>query len=358
MLALVGGTVYVDPATDPIRSGVVIVDGDAIVAVGGEVPSGADVIDCSGLTVTAGFWNSHVHFFERKWANAGAIPAEELERQIDEMLTRYGFTSVFDLGSMWANTRIIRERIESGEVAGPRILSTGEGLVPIGGNPPDTVLHMMGVMKTPLPEVGDAAQATAAAQKLLDQDVDGIKVFGIPETAIRAAAEEAHRRGKPVFAHTNTAEETMAALRAGVDVIAHTTPRSPSPSVPSVVKAALTPTLTLWKYFSRHDRISSQADIVKTAIAQLKAWPGDILFGTDLGAVDYDPSEEYALMAAAGMSFPEILASLTTTPARRFGAEKSGRIAAGYQADIVAFKDNPAGVRYTLRSGRVIYGKN
>jgi hypothetical protein len=60
------------------------------------------VLDCSGLTITAGFWNSHVHFFERKWANAATIPAPELTRQLQEMLTRYGFTSVFDLGSMWA----------------------------------------------------------------------------------------------------------------------------------------------------------------------------------------------------------------------------------------------------------------
>ena len=34
------------------------------------------------------------------------------------MLTRYGFTSAFDLGSEWTNTRQIRDRIESGRGAG------------------------------------------------------------------------------------------------------------------------------------------------------------------------------------------------------------------------------------------------
>jgi hypothetical protein len=37
---------------------------------------------------------------------------------------------------------------------------------------------------------------------------------------------------------------------------------------------------------------------------------------------DYDPTDEYALMAEAGMTFRQILASLTTAPAERFGASK------------------------------------
>ena len=28
------------------------------------VPDGIDTLECSGSTITAGFWNSHVHFFE------------------------------------------------------------------------------------------------------------------------------------------------------------------------------------------------------------------------------------------------------------------------------------------------------
>jgi hypothetical protein len=47
---------------------------------------------------------------------------------------------------------------------------------------------------------------------------------------------------------------------------------------------------------------------------------GTVLFGTGLGAMVYDPGEEYALMARAGMNFSEILASLTTAPVARFGA--------------------------------------
>jgi imidazolonepropionase-like amidohydrolase len=364
--ALVGGTIYVDPFSEPIRNGVILIEGETIAAVGTDVPANANVIDCASLTITAGFWNSHVHFFERKWASAAATPAHELSLQLQQMLTRYGFTSVFDVGSMWANTRALRDRIDSGEVRGPRIRSTGEGLVPVGGNPSDVVLSMMGVMKMPLPEVADVAQATAATKKLLGDGVDGIKVFvssptgaSIPETAIQAVVAEAHRANKPVFAHPNSGMDVAAAMRAGVDVIAHTTPRSGAWEAIGEHRAALTPTLTLWKYFMRHDRTSTQQQMVNMAVAQLRAWlaaGGAVLFGTDLGAVEYDPSEEYALMAEAGMSFRQILASLTTAPADRFGeSQRLGRIAPGFQADIVAFKDDLTAVQYTLRGGQVIY---
>jgi imidazolonepropionase-like amidohydrolase len=363
MKALIGGTIHSSPADEPIRGGVVLIDGDRIASAGIEAPPpDATIIDCTGLIITAGFWNSHVHFFERKWADAANIPAEELAAQLRDTFTRYGFTSVFDLSSPWANTRRIRERIESGEVAGPRIRSTGEGLVPPGAVPSEQVLHAMGVMNTPLPEITDAARAGAAARTLLDAGVDGIKLFAstprgvpLPAGSLEAAVDEAHRAGKPVFVHPNSAADVVAALRAGVDVIAHTTPRSGAWDM-APNGAALTPTLNLWKFFLRHDRASVQTQMVDAAVEQLRAWigaGGTVLFGTDLGAVDADPSEEYALMAAAGMSFREILASLTTAPAARFGG--SGRIAAGHPADVVVFDRDLANVRYTLRGGEIVF---
>ncbi len=154
-------------------------------------------------------------------------------------------------------------------------------------------------------------------------------------------------------------------------MVAHTTPHSGPWDAATLAamkerRIALTPTLTLWKYYARHDRISTQEEITHTAVGQLRAWVasgGTVLFGTDLGAVEYDPSEEYSLMAEAGMNFHQILASLTTAPAERFGESKQlGQIAPGFQADIVVLKDDPsrnirelAAVQYTLRAGKIIY---
>ena len=89
-----------------------------------------------------------------------------------------------------------------------------------------------------------------------------------------------------------------------------------------------------------------------------------MLFGTDVGYMDdYDPADEYALMAEAGMSFRQVLAALTTAPAARFApSERLGHIAPGYAADLVVLAQDPsqnvrafAAVRYTLLGGRVMY---
>ena len=116
----------------------------------------------------------------------------------------------------------------------------------------------------------------------------------------------------------------------------------------------------------RHDRAFAQDRVTQTEIGQLRDWidcGGRVLFGNDLGAVDYDPTEEYVLMGEAGMNFSEILASLTTSPAEQFGASAQlGRVAAGFKADLVVLKNDPsnnirafAGVEYTLRDGEIIY---
>jgi imidazolonepropionase-like amidohydrolase len=372
VLALTGGIIYPDPAAAPIVDGVVLLRGDRVEAVGSrvEIPPGADRLDCAGLAVCAGFWNCHVHFFERKWANAAALPAGELAAQLAQMLTRYGFTTVFDTGSQWENTRAIRDRIEAGEVPGPSIRSTGEGLLPAGGAPGDTVLAMMGVFQVAMPEVSTPEEAASAARERLAAGTDAIKIFvssprvaPLPEAVIAAAVEEAHRAGKPAFAHPNSAADVLAAARAGVDIIAHTTPHS-GPWDDALLRAmsdgrtALTPTLTLWEHYLRHDRLSTQQRTVETALGQLRAWRaagGEVLFGTDLGAVEYDPAPEYRLMAAAGMGFSSILESLTTAPARRFGDTVGGRIAPGMRADLVAFDGEFSRVRYTIRRGRVIF---
>jgi imidazolonepropionase-like amidohydrolase len=382
-VALVGGTIYPSPTEAPIPNGVIVVQDGKIAAVGSRaqvrIPPNIPTLDCAGRTITAGFWNSHVHFFERKWANAAAIPAPELTRQLQDMLTRFGFTNAFDLGSSWANTRPIRDRIESAEAIGPRIRSTGDALAPKNpGVPADVVLNLLGVMKPALIEIANAPEAATAARSLLNAGVDGIKLFAsspatspLPEGAIAAAVNEAHKSGKPVFAHPNTGADVLAAIRGGVDVIAHTTPRT-GPWDEAILAAikerrpALIPTVTIWKYFARHDRISAQDQTTNTELGQLRAWiaaGGTVLFGNDLGAVDYDPTEEYVLMAQSGMSFRQILASMTTAPAERFGESKQlGQIAVGFQADLVVLKDDPAknirafaDVQYTIRAGKIIH---
>ena len=90
---------------------------------------------------------------------------------------------------------------------------------------------------------------------------------------------------------------------------------------------------------------------------------GDILFGTDVGYIDvFDTTEEYRLMSGAGLSFDQILGSLTTAPSARFGFAKKGKVAAGMDGDLAILFADPAAditafakVAYTIRAGEVIY---
>jgi len=384
-LALVGARIYPSPAEPPIPDGVVLIEDGKIAAVGPKgkvnIPRNVSVLDCVGLALTAGLWNSHVHFGERKWDKAAVIPAAELAQQLQDMLTRFGFTTVFDTGSLWTNTRTIRQRIESREVPGPRIFSTGEIIFPKGGTPPADWVRAFRSFYFAMPEVETPEQGTEAARQMLDAGVDAIKIYAatwrppivaIPLDTVKAITAEAHRRGKLVLAHPSNRQGLNAAIEGGADVLVHTAPISGVWDAALLAKMkqkniALVPTLKLWKYETRHDRASLVAGFIDKGIDQLRAYAqagGIILFGTDVGYMDdYDPTDEYAMMAQAGMSFPQILASLTTAPAQRFGESKhTGRIAPGMDANLVVLEADPAKdvrafakVRYTLRGGRLIY---
>jgi len=228
--------------------------------------------------------------------------------------------------------------------------------------------------------VANASDASDASKKLLDRGVDALKFYAatpgrnsvvVPESAIEAGVKEAHNRGKLVFSHPSNVAGLLASVRAGVDVIAHTTPESgpwDATTISAMKQAgvALIPTLKLWTYEFRHERAALADRFVNTAVGQLKAWRGvggTVLFGTDVGYMsDYDPTEEYVLMSQAGMTLSDIFTSLTTAPAERFGVSKQlGRVAPGFDADLTVLRNDPSKdvralgtVVYTIRAGKII----
>ena len=164
------------------------------------------------------------------------------------------------------------------------------------------------------------------------------------------------------------------AIDSGVDVLAHTLPQSPPWTAEfiqqlKVANLSLIPTLTLFDVEGRKQNIPDHQRTAWIAqmVGQLRAYSeagGDILFGTDIGYTDhYDTTLEFTLMSQAGMNYRQILASLTTNPARKFGDSNStGRIAKGMKADLVILSADPAQditafskVRFTIRNGRVLY---
>jgi imidazolonepropionase-like amidohydrolase len=377
-LVLQGGSVYASPDASPLPDAVIVVTDGVISAVGKsgdvQVPTDARVIDCSGKTIVAGFWNSHVHFTERVWRNAGTAPAAPLTQHMQDMLTRWGFTTVWDLGSDPRDSLPLRQRIAKGEVAGPNILFAGN-IFPKGGHP-IYIPH-----EVELPEVATPEEATKWARDWLAMGENGIKLFtgafmgdkpvvNMDPAVARAAVDVAHAQAKPVFAHPQNKVGVETVIAADVDIMAHTTPGERAYTDDQLARfkahgTALIPTLSLFTTVVLDPNVTNR--LIAATGNQLKQFSengGTVLFGTDVGFTTiYDTTQEVELMHRV-LSERQVLASLTTNPAAFFKAAKKGRVETGFDADLVVLDGDPIGdvknlakVSTTIRAGQVIYQK-
>lgn len=387
---LTGTRIYAGPDAPPMDNAWVLVEGGRIKAVGdGHAAKPANIrtnTSCSGGVITAGFQNSHVHFVDPAFADAAKRPSAELEQALSGMLTAYGYTTVVDTGSDIAVTAALRKRIESGDTKGPAILTAGIPLYPKNGLPfylrdlPPELLQMLAQPATP-------EEAVAHVRKNFERGANAVKLFvatpqgggaikRMPAEIARAAAAEAHKQGRLVMAHPTDPQGAADAVAAGVDILVHTTiDGSESTWSDQLIsdmiarKVSVIPTLKLWRYELDKAKVPENVreKVVGDGERQLKRFSdagGQVLFGTDVGYMtDFDPTDEYALMARAGLTPMQILASLTTAPAARWTeTTRRGRVKAGLDADLVVLNGDPAtdvkhfsDVKCTIRSGREIF---
>lgn len=381
--------IYPAPGLRPIDRGAILTTNGSITAVDDanvrrRVRAGTKTDnDCRGVVV-AGFQNSHVHFIEPRFRDAATLPAKQLSHDVEDMLTKWGFTTVFDVASDEQNTIALRNRIESGEVRGPRIRTVGNAIFPVDGIPsyindlpPDVLARMH------QPKNADEARADVRAN--MAGGADGTKLFmqtspaqnvmrALTPEVVRAAVDETHARGKLAFAHPTSVPGLELAVDSGVDVIVHTTLGEREPWGDDVVRymvgkhVSVIPTFKLWYYELAKEDVPPDVTekLVEATLKDLRAFRaagGQVLFGTDVGYMhSYDTTQEYELMAKAGMTANDILDSLTTAPAARFKDAKLGRVETGYQADLVVLAGDPAedvrnfaNVRCVFRAGLLIY---
>jgi imidazolonepropionase-like amidohydrolase len=374
----------------PIDDAVLVWRGRTIVAVGrrGEVavpPAALTLPGCDAGTLVAGFHNSHVHFIGTPWDPEGARNPAAQARALVDTYTKWGFTTVVDLASDRDATLALRARIERGELAGPRILTASWALFPAHGLPvyiqdlPRSLLERM-----PQPETPEAA--ARQVRENLDAGADATKLFIVtpqghgtvktmPLEIVRAAVKASHARGAPVFVHPTSFAGALEALDAGADVLAHDAFDDGSPWPSELLRRAvdahvvMVPTLKLLpsELGKEHVPAAVAGALVAGVVEHVRAFAaagGTLMFGTDVGYMpDPDPTEEYLLLARAGVSPMHILSMLTTTPAAFWHAtDRRGRVAAGMDADVVVLDADPAldpanfaHVRCTLREGLPLY---
>ena len=362
-----------------IQDHTVVIKGDIIQSVGGDIPAEATIIDANNATLMPGLIDSHVH------------------TDIDGLHTalKFGVTTELEMMGRWSFNQ--RKKIaKRHDVADFR--SSGMGVTPPGGHPSQYMKssnNLLIKLFFRYPFVSTPDEAVKFVKKQVDNGADYIKIFieegttvGFPglrvvsNEVLLATVKEAHHLGKMAIAHVTSFDGGQKAISAGVDGLAHlffdrqTTPEFTAAMASS--GAFITPTLvTLSSAFGNDasalaadNRVSSKLskkwleslsgrmnvyphgkleDVYASVMALHRAGV-EILAGSDvsepipmLGGLAHGASlhHELQMLVAAGLKPVEALRSATSIPARRFGLTDRGRIFPGARADLILISGNP-----------------
>jgi len=248
-LVVLAGRLVDVAAGEVLSDRALVLDGDRIgeILPGSEAPPGVRRIDLSERTVLPGLIDSHAHLIGEMDEGQGYAylvnrsSAQEALTGVTNALATLlgGVTTVRDVGTFHAFVDLaLREAIEDGRLAGPRMMCAGAYVTCPGGGgditglPPDVPVPSelrMGVSTGP-------EEVRANVRRIFDAGADFIKVLAtgavltsgtdpgkpeLTEEEIRAAVEEAEARGTHVAAHAHGAEGAKRAIRAGVRSIEH-----------------------------------------------------------------------------------------------------------------------------------------
>jgi imidazolonepropionase-like amidohydrolase len=224
--ALVGGRLIDGYGHRPLADSVILVDGDRIERVGTvdslPVPEGYEIISTEGMDVLPGLWESHAHLMLNGHADYTHWHPTYRDRFADEImpasavqLLLAGVTSARDLGAPLEASISVKQRIENGEIPGPRLYVSGPF---IQHEPyPGTDYYRWGV--------DGAADARKKVRRLAEAGVDVIKLIDQDHMTLeeaQAVVDEAHRNGLKVVAHAHRPDEVRRGLEIGVDNFEHT----------------------------------------------------------------------------------------------------------------------------------------
>jgi imidazolonepropionase-like amidohydrolase len=404
-LVVIAGRLVDVAAGDVLRDRALLIDGDRIedVVPASEAPAGVRTVDLSGRTVLPGLIDCHAHLIGemddgRGYASlVNRSSAQEALTGVTNALAtlRGGVTTVRDVGTFYAFVDLaLREAIEEGRIAGPRMMCAGAYVTCPGGGgditglPPDV----------PVPDelrVGvssGAEEVRENVRRIFDAGADFIKVLAtgavltsgtnpgepeLTEDEIRAAVEEAEARGTHVAAHAHGAEGAKRAIRAGARSIEHAS-LIDDETIDLMVDRGTYLVADMFDgdwMIQEGPRLGYSEEVLRKTEMTNDAQRGNfakavnvgvkIAFGTDSGIFPHGmEAKNLAFHVRFGQTPMEAIRSATMISAELMGWEdKVGSLRSGRYADLIAVDGDPLDdvtvledIPFVMKGGEVVKG--
>ena len=380
-----------------IESGAVWVSGNIIRFAGAQsqmpaVPAGCERIDAKGKFVMPGMTETHAHlsFADASPFAIGATPVEDATITAvnnASLMLASGFTSAISFGSTYKIDVALRDAINAGRIAGPRLLAAGRDLGATASN-----------VDAPggLSQIEDGPwRLRKAVREQRKLRVDIVKIFidgeainpinppgelSFCDEEVAAVVDEAHRRKLRVACHARSAAAVKQAVRAGVDYIGHANYLDDEavallaehrdrvfvgPAIAWEIQyLAQCESLGISKATVRKQGYEAEIDATITSVAKLRAAGVRLVVGGDYG-ISIAPHGTYAkdlqyFVELFGMSSAEALICATRNGGAAFAPRGGlGTLAEGSLADLVLVDGDPiADIRVLQDHGKLTVMKD